>query len=319
MVQGKSIVSVVVLLLLAGACTSTPDSGPHESSLLTALPAGLRSPAPRTDCPLSPVRASAVAPSKLSVLMKGHVPTWIPGGFGLVGAFGPYLGFGSHTPGGGAIWVTEKCRSIEVSAYTARVPAGWSIFGGSTGCSNAVLGEASCWTIQAPGIGQTFFVQAMGLSVRDTMHIARSMRPTPSPKGLLCPDVLRNRKPQPPDLAGSTRKVIPGQPLSLQLCRYRGLGKNPRDAQRLTRAAGDRTSDQINKLVRTLDNLHKVPSLGIFSCPLDTGAADLLRFSYGDGSRLDLIVARSGCRFAQNGRSVWYTTPALRHLIDRIF
>jgi hypothetical protein len=310
------------VLVLASSCTSGSAGGRLKNTPPRVAPRLLlRSPAPRSDCPLSSVEASSVHPSKLSVLMKGHVPTWIPSGFGLVEAFGPYLGFGAHTPGGGAIWVTKDCRSIEVSAYAASLAAAWSLRGaakGASGCSNAVLGRASCWSIQGPGSQPAITVQTMGLSERETVHIARSMHPTSSPAGLLCPDTLKRQKPRQPTVAGAKSTAVPGRPISLQVCRYGGLSRNPIHSERLTRAAGGVPLDDVHRLQRTLNQLKEVSPTAIFSCPMDTGARDLLRFAYRDGSRVDVMVARSGCSFVANGRAVWFTTPVLRHVIDHI-
>jgi hypothetical protein len=321
MVNAKGIVSLVILLLLDSGCTSGaadlthPALAPHQG---VSFPARLRSPAPRLDCPLGPIRASKVNPSKLAGLMKGHTPTWAPPGFGLVEAV-TYLGFGSHTSGGGAIWVDENCRSIEASAYSApNVSLGWSTEGSTSGCSNAVLGRASCWTIQAPGTGQIITVQTMGVPVRQTTHIARSMHPSSSGKGSLCPAKLKREQPQPSTVAGSDQKLVPGKPVAIELCSYRGLSNDPVRSLRLRRASSDSNHEQVQGLIAILNGLKRVPPTSVFSCPNDSGAADLLRFVYGAGGHLDIIIPTSGCRLANNGTSAWFTTPAVWHFIDQI-
>jgi hypothetical protein len=234
MISAKGIAPLVILLVLGNACTSggggskPPDVPAYQQM---AFPTRLRSPAPRLDCPLGPIRASKVSPSKLPRLMKGNVPTWIPPGFGLVEAVGPDGGFGPPTSGGGAIWVNDNCRSIEASAYRApHVSLTWSTEGAAKGnaCANAVLGPASCWMIHAPGRGQMITVQTMGLSPRQTARIARSMHPRSTGKGLLCPAKLTTEKPQPSTVPGSDRQPIPGAPIAFELCRYRGLGQDQR-------------------------------------------------------------------------------------------
>jgi hypothetical protein len=320
MATAKWFVALVITFVVAGACTSAP-SPPNSLPPRVALPAGLRSPAPRINCPLGIIRASKVTPSRLSDLMKGHVPTWVPSGFGLVEAFGPY-DFGSHIPGGGAIWVTKDCRSIEASAYReSPVPLVWSTEGAAKGqgaCANAVLGRASCWTIQAPGTGQVITVQTMGLSLGQTTHVARSMHPQSAGTGLLCPAKLTGEKPAASTIAAARLHPVPGTPITFELCSYGGLRRHPVRSQRLTRASGFSERDEIDKLVAGLNGLKRVTPRRIFSCPNDTGAASLLRFGYGDARRTDVIIPTSGCRMANNGSSAWVTTPAIWHLVDRI-
>jgi hypothetical protein len=324
MVTAKSIVSLVIVFVAGSACTSGAGGSPastRPSYQRVAFPARLRRPAPRLDCPLGMIRTSKVSPSKLSGLMKGHVPTWVPAGFGLVESFGPNGGFGPRTPGGGAIWVTNDCRSIEASAYRApHVSLTWSIEGAAKGkgCANAVLGPASCWEIQAPGTGQMITVQAMGLSLRQTSHIARSMHPNSSERGLSCQARLKGEKPQSSSVTGSDLEPVPGTPQALELCTYRGLSKDPARSLRLTRASTIRNDDQIQALITALNGLKRVPPKKAFFCPNDTGAARVLRFAYGDGGHLDLIISSSGCRFANNGSSSWFTTPTVWHVLDQI-
>jgi hypothetical protein len=315
-------IAPLVVLMLGCACTSTPGSssvghGPPP----VALPVSLRSAAPRVDCPVSTIRASEVSTSKLSRLMKGHVPTWVPPGFGLVEAFGPYLGFGQHVPGGGAVWVTTDCRTIEISAYRAAdVSRSWSTDGAAKGegaCANAVLGRASCWTILAPGAGQRITVQTMGLSIRQTAHILQSMRPL-SGRGSLCPARITGEKPKSSAVPGADEQVVPGAPVTLQLCSYSGLSKHPARSRRLIRAKAVSGDEQIHKLAAALNHLKRVRRGTVLDCPRDTGAADLLRFSYGDGSWVDVVMPTSGCQIANNGRSAWFTTLTIWRLIERI-
>jgi hypothetical protein len=181
-----------------------------------------------------------------------------------------------------------------------------------------VLGRASCWTIQAPGIGQMITVQTMGVPLRQTTHIVRSMHPGSSGKALLCPAKLNGEQPQPSTVARSNQKLVPGEPVALELCSYRGLSKDPARSLRLTRASSDSTHEQVQGLIAILNGLKRVPPKSVFSCPNDRGAVDLLRFVYDAGGRLDIIIPTSGCRFANNGTSAWFTTPAVWHFIDQI-
>jgi hypothetical protein len=325
MPKARSIPAIVVWLVVASACTSlSGNSGPVRNPRhpMVALPASLRSPAPRGDCPVGmEIRASSVTSSQLSRQMNGEVPTWVPKGFGLEEAFGREGGSRSSNLQGGALWVSKDCENIEASVYTGPpVAPGWSLEGGAQGqgCFNAVLGKASCWTIQAPGDGQTITVQTMGLTVRQTLHIATSMHPRSPHSELLCPRKLTTEKPKPSKIAGSRAKPVPGEPVALQLCRYRGLSKNSALSLTLTLAATVPDTHRIQELVATLNEFKRLPPKQVVFCPEDSGAADLLRFTYSGTGHLEVIVARSGCRFANNGRSTWWTNRGVWHLIHEI-
>jgi hypothetical protein len=157
----------------------------------------------------------------------------------------------------------------------------------------------------------------MGLSVRQTMRVARSMHPSGPGAGLLCPPTLKGETSR----ASSTKadsEPVPGAAIALELCSYQGLSHIRARSLRLTRASlvVDRT--QIRKLLNAFDQLEKVPQGQSFACPLDTGGANLLRFAYKEGASQDVIIHRSGCRFVDNGQSGWFTTSVLLRLIDRI-
>jgi hypothetical protein len=297
MVIARRIALLFSVMVLAAACTSSGSTGSDGdlSANQVALPPRLRSPAPRQDCPLGFIRASAIRASELSGLMNGHVPTWVPRGFGLVSAYGPYIGFGAHTRGGLGVWVTEDCRSIEASAYKGPQSLHWSIDGAAKGadaCYNAVLGRASCWTIQAPGSGQRITVQTMGLSVRQTIHVARSMHPSGPGVGLFCPPSLKGGTPRASSATTADSEPVPGAAIALELCSYRGLSHSPARSLRLTRASPVVDGSQIRKIVNALDQLENVPQGQPFACPADTGGANVLRFAYKDGASRDVIIHR---------------------------
>jgi hypothetical protein len=319
----RCIALVFSVMVLGAACTSgsTGSDGDLSTHHQIALPARLRSPARRQDCPLGIIRANAVPASKLSGFMKGHIPTWVPRGFGLLRAYGPYIGFGSDSSGGLGVWVTEDCRTIEAAAYKGSESLPWSIDGaakGSGGCYNAVLGGAPCWSVQAPASGQGITVQTMGLSVRQTIQIVRSMHPSMLDTDLLCPPALKGRVPRSSSATKVGSEPVPGAPIALESCSYQGLSDHRAHSLRLTGASPVVDRSQIRKLLNDLDHLQKVPAGQPFACPLDTGKASLLRFAYRGGESQDLIIHMSGCRFADNGKSGWFSTPVLLRLIDRI-
>src|SRR5207248_10505555 len=109
-VPRRHIVSVAVLgcAVAIASCTSTTPAPPIP------LPTSVLSPAPRLTgtlhrCPFYPPRANEVLPTTLLSVMQDHVPRWLPGGMGIVEAFGP-----NGPSNGGAFLADANCREIEL-------------------------------------------------------------------------------------------------------------------------------------------------------------------------------------------------------------
>jgi hypothetical protein len=107
-----------------------------------------------------------MAPSELPGAMSGHLPEWLPNGFGLVGAW-------QTTPqGAGAIWVDATCR--EVSVWFSRTGTindspvlsvgPWAVIDDvPDGCGNAVMGMGRCVDYQAAASPGQVSVQTIGM------------------------------------------------------------------------------------------------------------------------------------------------------------
>jgi hypothetical protein len=149
--------------------TTVPPTSPPASILLAA---------PR-DCPvaLAQLRGEFVPPALTVEAMNGHVPYWLPGGFGLVATWKRGNG------GASAIWADNKCREVAVgySPQLASLSPGpqvgaWIVTVGTPGaCFNAVLGPATCLTYGANGRDGFVQIRAMGIDRATGDRIASSI------------------------------------------------------------------------------------------------------------------------------------------------
>ncbi len=184
-----------VAALIAGvalvACTpSEQEALPtvSPSDRLTEADAFVLSPAPRV-CPLGLVRATALPASSLDKAIDGHVPMWLPDGFGLAGAWAPpSQGLGPDFAAE-AVWADDQCREIDLTYWNriegvSRLPdkprvGDWFVTDKPGACGNAVLGDARClWYFTQPesaGIRVQLSVTMMGVSRRTGDAIVRSI------------------------------------------------------------------------------------------------------------------------------------------------
>jgi hypothetical protein len=91
------------------------------------------------------------------------------------------------------------------------------------------------------------------------------------------------------------------------LCRYAGLDGRPPLALETSSVLTNRV--EIDHLVAALDALPPFPR-GPVSCPADDGSAVLLRLRY-PAHTLEVLVGRSGCRVARNGRLIRLASQAV--------
>jgi hypothetical protein len=106
------------------------------------------------------MRATALPASSLDKAIDGHVPTWIPDGFGLAGAWGPpSQGLGPDFAAE-AVWADDECREIDLTYWNriegvSRLPdkprvGDWFVTDKPGACGNAVLGDARCLWYLSP-------------------------------------------------------------------------------------------------------------------------------------------------------------------------
>jgi hypothetical protein len=158
---------------LLAACTS--GSVPPTVDTTTGSPPILVA-APRT-CPLPMERGNTVPANQIVDAMDGHVPQWLPTGFGLAGGW---------TDGHGtwATWTDGDCREVTVSSDHGGPAEGasgpqvgsWVVTADAPGqCANAVLGSATCLDYQAPAPLGSVGVQAMGLERPEGDRVVQSI------------------------------------------------------------------------------------------------------------------------------------------------
>ena len=167
-------------MVVAASCTEASEPARPSASRIRPFPSIL-SPAPTpasiashglTECPIGIgiLRSGNEIPSsELVRTMDGHVPRWLPKGFGLMLAW--TYGRGS---GGWGMWTDTRCREVQV-AYsqlrTATHTAGplvgaWTVTENSKGCGNAVLGPGRCLRYEANVSGGAVRFWSMGLNRR---------------------------------------------------------------------------------------------------------------------------------------------------------
>lgn len=139
---------VLVVAALTGACTKSHGLAPTAAS-----------PAPMP-CPEPLPRAGSAAAGHLAAEMYGHVPGWLPPGFGLS------ILYKDHS----AIWSDRRCREVRVGVYgdgqmdPAVGDVGqWRVIADANGCGNAVLGRGRCLDYQTKIDHHIITVQMMGL------------------------------------------------------------------------------------------------------------------------------------------------------------
>lgn len=123
------------------------------------------SPAP-TPCPHGIVRANGAEAEDLDELMRGHVPSDLPEGFGLANVWGQ-----GDRMLGSATWTDGQCREVTVGVGPrAGFPEGvqiggdWFLTADAPGeCGNAVLGTGRCLRYMAIVENGTILVSMIGL------------------------------------------------------------------------------------------------------------------------------------------------------------
>jgi hypothetical protein len=135
------------------------------------------------------MRATALPASSLTEAIDGHLPTLLPDGFGLVGAWGPPSQYGPDFAAE-AVWADDQCREIDLIYWNRiegvhRFPdkprvGDWFVITDAPGeCGNAVLGAARCLRYfmqpESAGIRVQLSVFMMGVSRRTGDAIVRSI------------------------------------------------------------------------------------------------------------------------------------------------
>jgi hypothetical protein len=116
LVKSRAGTSIVMLLVIATCTSPNPEARRTSSPQPPAEDArALLSPAPRT-CPLGIMRATRLPSSSLDEAADGHLPRWLPEGFGLVGAWGPPSQLGPDFAAQ-AIWADGHCREVDLTYW----------------------------------------------------------------------------------------------------------------------------------------------------------------------------------------------------------
>ena len=176
--------SVVVVMgafaavLTLSGCASSLGTPSVTQVSAKALPVVTAEPAPRA-CPWGFARAESIPPSDLVEALNGHVPAWLPPGFGLAASYGQEGDSGTLAQGQ---WSDGQCREVSVGLYDHTLAShdgervgDWAVIVDGPGCSNDVLGRARCIVYQSTTQGDRVTVQIMGLDRTDADRLVSSI------------------------------------------------------------------------------------------------------------------------------------------------
>jgi len=103
------------------------------------------------------------------------------------------------------------------------------------------------------------------------------------------------------------KQLVPGQPSGAVICRYAGLDSKHPGSLISRKGLSGQTAVAFAKNL----NAGRSASIDAISCPNDTGALDLMTFTYPSGPTVAVLIRRSGCHLASNGSVTRWTTGKL--------
>jgi hypothetical protein len=138
-------------------------------SILSPAPPPRSGPYGLTECPIGFGEwGEEISASVLVRAMDGHLPRWLPRGFGLFAAWR------YESPGARATWTNRRCREFTLGYSPSGTPeylmgsrvGAWTLTESGKGCGNAVLGSGRCLVYELRLSTESMVVQALGLSRR---------------------------------------------------------------------------------------------------------------------------------------------------------
>jgi len=182
-VAGAAVALAVVLVVTVVVVSQARGSRFHRS-----FPIAVFQPAPRF-CPrsiglLSNGTREIFGRGHIVDSMAGHVPGWLPTGFGLSDAFGGPEGDYSRFVGPRVTsqawtdWSDGRCRSVTVSYYQGwKAKPAWHLeYDKANQCGNYVMGMGRCIGYTAGVRDGVVSVQTIGLSDAEAAQVIRSIR-----------------------------------------------------------------------------------------------------------------------------------------------
>ena len=133
---------------------------------------GAASPAP-TSCPQGIHRSGVANVKDIDRVLYGHVPRWLPAGFGLLTLYADHS----------VVWSDRHCREVELGVYgdgdmdpAAAAVGRWRVIAdAANGCGNTVLGRGRCLDYQTKIGHHVITVQMMGVERPAGDRIVRSI------------------------------------------------------------------------------------------------------------------------------------------------
>jgi hypothetical protein len=154
----------LVLFVSLVSCTNHPAPTPTRVPAPSIQPQVLTA-APR-ECPIGigPLRGNHLPLEQTPKALRGHLPAWLPDGFGVAVT----VNYGRG--GASATWVNEACNEVTVGFNPQRQQptpgphvGAWTVTVDAPGCSNYVLGPGTCLGYTANSSDGSVWIQAMGI------------------------------------------------------------------------------------------------------------------------------------------------------------
>lgn len=174
-----SLALLLPLLLVVGGCTGTSPRASYATTPgLPAMFSVALSPAPRA-CPFMPGLGETPVTggdAEVTRLMNGHLPTWLPSGFGLSGAWTEASA--TKTLFAETLWSDQRCRSVRVTFSSGGPgPGPWTVgYDNPRACGNAIMGMGECIGYSVSVTGGEVNVQTISLTRSDADRLVHSIK-----------------------------------------------------------------------------------------------------------------------------------------------
>ncbi len=158
--------------------------------------------------------------------------------------------------------------------------------------SSAVVIKTIAWFVRHLRPVAVLSALVVGLAITDLMSGA-------APAQQACPQSAPGAPSS--GTPGAQQQLVPSGPVSLTLCRYRGL--NDPTPTYVNQIAGSATVTDPMQLQSLEDQFNALPppQSGTFACPADDGSSLLARFDHPNSPSDEVLIRTTGCSDATNG------------------
>jgi hypothetical protein len=129
------------------------------------------------ECFIGVNRAPRVEPADVADLLGSSVPTWLPGGFGLLAAWNVEGDGGSH----GAVWTDQTCREVMLEIWPngasneSPMPDGRWLLTDEGTCTEGFVRNVRCLSYHAQAGGAALSLQLIDLTHQEASRVVASI------------------------------------------------------------------------------------------------------------------------------------------------